>query len=563
MSQEPSLAPQSANAGVSPARILVVDDDQTTCTFCARALGQVGYAVHAVTEVAGALEILRGPLSIDLLLADIQMPGLSGLELAQIAREGDPAIAIIIMTGHATLDAVHQTARRGVADFLTKPFELDELRIAVDQALHKRQLLQEQVRLQTLEKILLSSEAINTILDLDQLCQVIIERACQHVVCDASFLLIAGIDQHPPRVIAAPHGAVLLPAGHAVALEALRSSGPQAQVAGKPLAQLNDHLIATGVTVPLRAQGNAVATLLLCSEQPNLLAPSSQDTLTLLANQAGTALRNAQLYGELQQAYHALRELDRLKSEFLAIASHELRSPLSIVLGYTKMVRDRGDGEQREFAQRALDSAEQIKAIVDTMVRLRHYDLNQATLSLESWLIADLIRQSIARLAPTAEQRHQQIELVLQDAALSLPADREKVLLVLGNLIDNAIKFSPEGSIIKVGLVCWQHEQILAAAGMAVSNPTLRSLSALAETSWAVIRVADHGQGLSRDQQLRIFERFYQVAGSLTRSQGGVGLGLSLVADLAVLQGGIVWVESAEARGSIFSFALPFPASVR
>ncbi|MEI7772078.1 MAG: response regulator [Chloroflexales bacterium] len=562
MSLEPPLASHLANVGVCPARILVVDDDQTTCSFCARALSQAGYAVTAVTEVAGALEALRGPQPIDLLLADIRMPGLSGLELAQIAREADPAIAIIIMTGHATLDAVRQTARRGVADFLTKPFELDELCAAVDQALHKRQLLQEQVRLRALEKILLSSEAINTILDLDQLCRVIIERAGDHVACDAAFLLIAGADGQPLRVIAAPHGAALLPAGYAVALAALHAAGPQAHAAGEPLARAEGHTIPAGVTVPLRAQGQAVAALLLCSEQPDLLAPSVQDTLTLLANQAGTALRNAQLYGELQAAYHALRELDRLKSEFLAIASHELRSPLSIVLGYTKMVRDRGDGEQREFAQRALDSAEQIKAIVDTMVRLRHYEMNQATLSLEPWPLADLVRQSVERLAPTAEQRRQQIELVFQDTALTLPADREKVLLVLGNLIDNAIKFSPEGSTIRVGLVRWLHAQILAAAAAAVSNQTIRSLGSLAATDWAVIRVADPGPGLSREQQLRIFERFYQVAGSLTRSQGGVGLGLSLVADLAVLQGGIIWVESAEGRGSIFSFALPCSASV-
>ncbi|NTW00333.1 MAG: response regulator [Oscillochloris sp.] len=560
MSQEPTLTPQSANAGINPASILVVDDDPIACTFCARALRLTGYTIATATDVHVALEILRGSQQIDLLLADIQMPGLSGLELAQIAREIDPAIAVIIMTGHATLDALHQTARRGVADFLAKPFELDELRIAADQALHKRQLLQERVRLRALEKILLSSEAINAILDLDQLCKVIMQRACEHAPCDAAFLLLADGRNAPAQVIGGPPGATLLPAGHAIALEALGSGIPQAHTAGVPLGRVDDREFVMGVTVPLRAQGQAVATLLLCSRRPDLLNPSTQDTLTLLANQAGTALRNAQLYNELQVAYHSLRELDRLKSEFLAIASHELRNPLSIVLGYTKMVRDRGDGEQREFAQRALDSAEHIKSTVDTMVRLRHYDLNQLTLSLEPWLIADLIRQAVERLTPTAEQRRQQIELVLTDLSLTLRVDREKILLVLGNLIDNAIKFSPEGAVIRVGLARWRHEQVLAAASAAVSNPTLRGLHTLAETDWALIRVADTGAGMSREQQLQIFERFYQVAGSLTRSQGGAGLGLALVADLALLQSGLVWAESMVGRGSIFSFALPYIA---
>jgi signal transduction histidine kinase/ActR/RegA family two-component response regulator len=557
MSQETPSTPASANADASPAAILIVDDDQTTCNFCARALSQTGYTVTTATKVADALAIIHAPQPIDLLIADIHMPDINGLELARIAREIDPALAIIIMTGHATLDAIHQTARRGVADFLTKPFELDELRIAVDQALHKRQLLQERVRLIALEKILHSSEAINPILDLDQLCQVILARACDHVPCDTASLILAESDGKPSRVISAPDEATLLPGGHAAGLNALHSDRPLLHTAGPALSQIHGHEIDVGVSIPLRAQGQALGALLLCGERSASLSPSALDTLTLLANQAGTALRNAYLYRELQDAYQSLRELDRLKSEFIAIASHELRSPLSIILGYTKMVRDRSEGEQREFAQRTLDSAEQVKLIVDTMVRLRHSDLKQLTLSREPWPLTDLIRQASERLAPMAEQKHQRIELVLTDVPHPLLIDREKLLLVLGNLIDNAIKFSPTEALIRVGMACWRHDQILAATSAAVPNQTLRNLDTLAESDWAVIRVADTGVGIDREQQQRIFERFYQVAGSLTRSQGGTGLGLALVADLATLQGGLVWVESSEGRGSIFSFALP------
>lgn len=554
MSQDNTSSAPPASAGASSASVLVVDDDLTTCTFCAKALSQVGYAVSTATEVEAALAILRGPQSVDLLLADIQMPGLSGLELAQIAREVDPAIAIIIMTGHATLDAIHQTARRGVADFLTKPFELDELRVTVDQALHKRHLLQEQVRLRALEKILHGSEAINAILDREQLAQVIVARACIDMPGEAAFLLLADT---PDRIIGWPAAAALLAAGQGLLRAALGSDSAAAQVADVPLGRLEDRAIATGVTVPLRARGQALGALLICGERPDLFTSSTRDALALLANQAGSALRNAQLYGELDRAYRSLAELDRLKSEFLAIASHELRNPLSITLGYTKMLRDRSAEEQREFAQRALDSAEQIKAIVDTMVRLHDIELRQLRLSPEAWPLADLIRQAVERLTPHAEQRRQQIDVVISEE-LMLPVDREMLLLVLGNLIDNAIKFSPEESVIKVGLACWHRAQLLAAAGAAVPNPTTRDLESFGATEWAVIRVADPGGGISREQQLRIFERFYQVAGSLTRSQGGTGLGLALVADLTILQGGFVWLESAEGQGSIFSVALPY-----
>ncbi|MEI8167349.1 MAG: ATP-binding protein, partial [Chloroflexales bacterium] len=88
----------------------------------------------------------------------------------------------------------------------------------------------------------------------------------------------------------------------------------------------------------------------------------------------------------------------------------------------------------------------------------------------------------------------------------------------------------------------------------------VRHLSAALPTEWAVVQVSDDGIGIPRDQQQHIFERFYQVASSLTREQGGVGLGLSIVCDLTTLQGGVVWVESEAGKGSTFSFALPSAA---
>jgi signal transduction histidine kinase/CheY-like chemotaxis protein len=560
MSQDQTLAASLASAGASLGRILVVDDDYATCSFCARALSQAGYAVVTATEVEPALAHLRSGQPLDLLLADIQIPGLNGLELARIAREGDPTIAIIIMTGHATLDALHQTARRGVADFLTKPFEIHELQIAVDQALHKRQLLQESIRLRAVEQLLHSSEALNGTLNVGQLCQVILDRAHYHVPASAIFLLLVGADGLPAQVIASPPGSTLLPLGQAAALDALRAGAPRQIAVGEPICELETGDVGCGVAVPLRAQGQAIGALLICGEPAALLVPSTQDTLTLLANQAGTALRNAQLYGELQAAYRSLRELDRLKSEFIAIASHELRSPLAIVLGYTKMVRDRSEGPQHEFAQRALESAEQIKTIVDTMVRLRDYDMKRASLSLEPWRLADLIDHAIARLAPLAEQKGQQIGTELPAEDRPLLADRDLVLLVIGNLVDNAIKFTPAGGRVQVSLSVWPHARLLAAAGAAAPNRTLRQLEARRPTEWAVIAVVDNGIGIPREQQARIFDRFFQIADSLTRSQGGVGLGLALAGDLAELQGGLIWVESEANQGSRFSFALPYAA---
>ncbi len=541
----------------SSARVLIADDDATMSSFCARALSAGGYTVVTVAEAETAIAALREQGPFDLLLADIKMPGQSGLELARIAREIDPAIAVVIMTGHSTIDTLHASVRRGVADYLTKPFEITELRLAVEQALHKRSLLQESLRVRALEELLRSSEAINAILDRNQLAREIITHARAHAPGEAGFLFIAGSDYLPPQVFAEPSGAAIQPAGREAVAQSIRAGRPLPIAGAEPLALVQATALTYGLAVPLRARGETVGALLLCSPRDEFNVPGASEFLALLANQAGNALRNAQLYSQLDAAYNSLRELDRLKSEFIAIASHELRSPLSIVLGYARMVYDRSTGDQREYAQRLLTGAERIKDIVNDLLRLRDFDRKQTALNLERSALDALARQAVERLIPAAQQKGQNLGATQPDQPVILDLDREKVLLVIGNLIENAIKFTPPGGHIHVEVVCWPHERLAAEIARAVANPTMRRLADAVPANWALVRVRDTGIGIPREQQGRIFERFYQVASSLTREQGGTGLGLAIVSDLAALQGGVVWVESEEGRGSVFSFALP------
>jgi signal transduction histidine kinase len=556
MTQELERTPPDINADPPLAQVLIVDDETITCTLCATVLSQAGYAVTATTNASEALEVLRAGAQIDLLLADIQMPGINGLQLAQVAREIDPAMAVIIMTGHTNTGTLHATARSGVADFLSKPFELDELRFAVDQALHKRELQQEQIRLRAYERLLESSAAINSILDHDELCRVIVQRARRHIPCDAGFLVLTGADPAAPHVSGEPNDAQLLSAGLALVQAAIAAGAHTVQSAA-PLAETAAGPANNGMAVALQAQGRPIGALVLCSVHSALISAAHTDILALLAHQAGTALQNARLYSELQRGYHSLAELDRLKSEFIAIASHELRSPLAIVLGYTKMVRDQLAGEHREYAQRVLDSAQQIRSIVEKMVDLRDYDRDRADLILEEYRLDELVREAVERLTPAAELKGQRVTLQAPPETVVVQTDREKLLLMVGNLLDNAIKFGADHSRIRVEVARWANDQVLAATAAAVTNPSLRRLARPQPDVWAIVSVADEGPGIAREEHAQIFERFYQVADSLTRKHGGTGLGLALVNDLARLHDGLVWVESAPEQGSTFVIALP------
>jgi signal transduction histidine kinase len=557
MAQEIERTLTHANGGNPLAHILVVDDEAITCTMCATVLTQAGYTVTATTDVNQALGVLRGANRIDLLLADIQMPDVSGLELAQVARELDPAMAVIIMTGHTSADTLHAAARSGSADFLSKPFELEELRFAVDQALHKRELLQEQIRLRAYEQLFASSSAISSILDQAQLSTVILQRARHHIACSAGFLVLYPAVAAPALVVADPPEAVLLPEGLAF-VEATSDGGRSAGLCTAALAATPAGQAAAAIAAPLSAQGQPLGVLVLCSVQSELVNPTNQEILAILANHAGAAVQNARLYSELQRGYHSLAELDRLKSEFIAIASHELRSPLAIVLGYAKMVRDQSSGDHREYAQRVLDSAQQIRSIVEKMIDLRDYDRDRADLIFGLEPLGDVVRRAIERLTPAAELKGQRVALQLPPNDPLVRADREKLLLMIGNLIDNAIKFGAEYSQIRVELAIWTPEQLTDATAAVTANPTFRRLSRPQPERWAIVSVADEGIGIPHEAHAQIFERFYQVADSLTRKHGGTGLGLALVSDLIRLHEGLIWLESALDQGSTFFIALPY-----
>lgn len=538
------------------ARILVVDDEQYMCDICSRTLRSGIHEVVATSSVTYAIEAIEGDLPFDLLLTDIKMPGMSGLELARHAREIDPAIAVIIMTAYASADHLQQAVRSGIADFLAKPFSLEELRLAVDQALNKRRLMQDSFRLRAVEQLLLSSEALNATLNRSDLHTTILRTTCDLTGCNVVFLVL----RYPVEEVALPSAErwSLLKPGHHIVQEAFDTGQPIRHNDIDGFCTDNEHPLHYGLAVPLRAHGRALGVLLLCAERPEQVRHGTQEMITLLANQAGIALHNAHLYSELQEAYGDLQELDRLKSEFIAIASHELRTPLSIMLGYAKMVHDQSSGSQHDYTQRVLESANHIKKIVDDMISLRHIDLQEITLTFDACELRGLIGQAVERLLTTADQKAQQIILRLPEQPIPFTADREKVLLVLGNLISNAIKFTPMHGTIEISADLWQRSRVLGMAQHIV--PPSKRINPIVDRNseyWVVVEIRDSGIGIPDRERTRIFKRFYQVADSLTREQGGLGLGLAIVHDLITLQGGTMWFESSEGQGSMFAFALP------
>ena len=254
------------------------------------------------------------------------------------------------------------------------------------------------------------------------------------------------------------------------------------------------------------------------------------ETLSILADIAGVAVEQARLFNELEQANAELNELDQLKTDFIAIASHELRTPLSVILGYVSFLRDESGPEMTEQFDNVLQAAVHLRTLIQDMLNLRYVDAGTAMLTQQQVDLVELVRNMNLEADETAAAKDQTVRVTIQDNRLPVLIDQDMMEVIIGNLVNNAVKFTPQAGQIEVKVERQGRE------------------------AW--FRIKDSGIGVPEDQLERIFKRFYQVESPLRRQHEGMGLGLSIAKELVELHGGRIWAESSNQDGSEFIIAL-------
>ncbi len=255
---------------------------------------------------------------------------------------------------------------------------------------------------------------------------------------------------------------------------------------------------------------------------------------------------------KLQEAYNRLKELDRLKSNFLATVSHELRTPLTSIIGYSEMLKEGIAGEmipeQREFVQTIHDKGEQLLELIKGLLDLSKLESGTMSMRKSDIQVGMLIEDVSQTLQPTARKKG--VKLVHSfDMVPTLWADPDRLRQVFLNLAENAIKFTDDG-----GTVTLSADSVF----MEVEADGDEGLVLLSNKRPAVaVRIADTGLGISDDEKKRVFDAFYQVDSSSTREQGGTGLGLSIVKRLVDAHDGKVEVGDNEPRGTVFTVTIP------
>lgn len=229
------------------------------------------------------------------------------------------------------------------------------------------------------------------------------------------------------------------------------------------------------------------------------------------------------------------REVDRMKTEFVSLVSHELRTPLTSIKGYTEMVLDGDAGEVNEEVEEYLgivyNNAERLVALVNDLLDISRIESGRIQLKSETVDLDQVMQIVITSMQQKIKEKGQHLSVDIDEEAMSVHGDKDKLIQVLTNYVSNAYKYTQAGGDIRIEIT--------------------------KQGDFARVAVIDNGYGISTEDQERLFTRFYRVDNSITREIGGTGLGLSIVKQLIELQGGEVGVKSTPGEGSTFFFTIP------
>jgi len=269
--------------------------------------------------------------------------------------------------------------------------------------------------------------------------------------------------------------------------------------------------------------GAVIGGLFYGHPEPGRFTQEHENLVAGIASQASVALDNAKLYEEIKR-------LNLKKDEFIGMASHELKTPITSLTGYLQIIfRRLPEGDiNKPFLEKALHQISKLSDLISDLLDVSKIESGQLPLTYNSFDLVEMVREVIEQFQYPAKSHH--ISFTCDTDALMISADQHRIEQVVINLLSNAVKYSPEADLVKV--------------------------SVFEKNQQAILTVQDFGMGISQDQQERIFSRFYRVA-DLAAHISGLGIGLYICKEIISRHGGNLKVESEPGQGSVFSFELP------
>jgi signal transduction histidine kinase len=301
--------------------------------------------------------------------------------------------------------------------------------------------------------------------------------------------------------------------------------------------------IKTFSSSPIVYRGKVIGVLISGFAKPiSKISAEEKKMISSISDQAAIAIENAKLYQEIEKANIKLKELDKLKNEFLSIASHQVRTPLSIIKGYISLLRGKKAGEiseqQDHFMKNIQEANDQLINIINDFLNLSRIEQKRMKLEISESDVKKTIEQVLERLNHEAELKNIKLNFIkeVQDIP-KINIDEPKMIEVITNLVDNAIKYSPKKSEIKV---------------------TLKK-----DGDRLKISVTDHGIGIPEDFRDKLFQKFSRAHNAIQHQPNGNGIGLFLVKKIIDAHHGKLSVSSKEGKGTTLTVYLNYKSGLK
>ncbi len=514
-------------------RILVVDDETVITTQLEEHLASMGYDVVGSASSGEEAVALARDLNPDIILMDIVMQpdGLDGIDAAT-AIQAEQDTPVIFLTAFA--DDAYVERARNVQPFgyILKPFQEREIKACIEVALHKK----------AIERQLRESEERH---------RSVVETAGEAIVIVDSLGNIMSWNRAAETMFGYTNADAMGRSFTRMIPEALRKrfADEMHQIVATGQSALFENMVEyaglrkDGTEFPLELSLTTWKTDVgtFCTIIMADITARKYIEATLAAERASLTERVKERTAELRAANAELSQALRLKDEFLATMSHELRTPLNVILGMSDVLLEELHGplnaKQHKFLRSLEKNGRRLLALLTDVLDFAQIMAGKIALDVGPTPLDALCQAALQRINQQARQKHLKLSFLLDNNVTTIQADGRRLQQIVDKLLDNAVKFTPEGGAI----------------GLEVTGDS--------EQQVARFTVLDTGIGIAEQDMAKLFHPFVQVDGSFTRAYEGTGIGLALVARLVEMHGGAIAVESDVGKGSRFTVSLPWQAS--
>ncbi len=573
--------------------VLIIDDEPIIRHALEDYLKDCGYEASAANDGLAGLNKVRTE-HFDVILADLRMPKMDGMELISMLQIECPQLPVIVVSGTGLLNDAIEAIRRGAWDYITKPvYDMDEIKVVIERVLDKASLIAERDRYQ--QEIERLNRGLET--EVTRQTQDLQARNRELTVLNR-VISTAAITSDPVRILRVlcaelalalnvPQVSAILfssasPTTHVIAeycepgrnsalgLEISFDVSPITDVveSKQPLfiaeastdERLRSHWpklrrrdLATLLFVPLVAHDRVIAILNLETTKPRVYHVDDMELVQSAASAAAQALEAVKLHQQLRQHAETLENTvaqrttelrdalkraqaaDEAKSQFLSSVSHELRTPLTSIRLYLNLLSQGKTQNWERYIESLKRETDRLQMLIEELLDLSRLDLGKVTPQFKPVDLNQLLAALVADRLKLFAARGLDLYLCTSQEATSIPADARLLEQVATNLLTNAMNYTQTG-----GEVC-----------------IYTDLIEEANKTWCTFSVKDTGPGISEEEQAHIFERFYRGIAAQTSDAPGTGLGLAISQGIVDLHQGKITLDSTPGEGSTFTVWLP------